>query len=90
MSDNEFDVIETILSGEPIPLTIGEQTWQLRQPRPLEVDKMRRAQTLAYDSVMKDYRAAGMADEPVSKGMADLITMYNAAQDGIRRGDEGQ
>ena len=22
-----------------------------------------------------------MADEPVSKGMADLITMYNAAQD---------
>ena len=53
MSDNEFDVIETILSGEPIPLTIGEQTWQLRQPRPLEVDKMRRAQTLAYDSVMK-------------------------------------
>ena len=81
MSDNEFDVIETILSGEPIPLTIGEQTWQLRQPRPLEVDKMRRAQTLAYDSVMKDYRAAGMADEPVSKGMADLIAKYNAAQD---------
>lgn len=80
MSD-EFDVFETIMSGAPVPIVIGDETWNLRQPLPLEVDKMRRAQQLAHDTVVAEYRAAGLAAMPVSDGMTELIRMYNAAQE---------
>ena len=81
MSDNEFDVIETILSGEPIPLTIGEQAWQLGDMRPLKLTRCA-AQTLAWRQRDEGlYRAAGMADDRSARAWADLIAMYNAAQD---------
>ena len=52
LSDNEFDVIETILSGEPIPLLFaGVNRYGNCDSRdPLEVDKIKAVQTLAYDS----------------------------------------
>ena len=80
MSD-EFDVLETIMSGVPVPVVIGDATWNLRQPRPLEVDKMRRAQQLAHDTVMAEYRAEGLDKQPVSDAMAETIRMYGAAQE---------
>lgn len=78
--DHEFDILETILSGAPVPIVIDDDTWNLRQPKPLEVDKMRRAQQLAHDTVMVEYRDAGLDKQPVSDAMQSMIGMFNTAQ----------
>lgn len=78
---DEFDVLEMVLSGAPVPVVIGEQSWSLRQPKPLEVDKMRRAQQLAHDTVMAQYRAEGLDKQPISDGLAETIRLYGAAAD---------
>lgn len=40
---DEFDVLEWLLSGKPVPLVIDGVEFALRQPKPLEVDKIGRA-----------------------------------------------
>lgn len=90
---DEFDVLDMVLSGAPVPVTIGEQTWTLRQPKPLEVDKMRRAQQLAHDVVMVQYRAEGLDKQPISDALAATIRIYEDAADAayeaaMKKGDQ--
>ena len=69
------------MTGKPVPLAIGGVEFALRQPTPLEVDRMQYQQTRAYDKAFADYRADGLADEPVTAAMAETIRIYNEMQD---------
>ena len=78
---DEFDVLEWLLSGKPVPLVIDGVEFALRQPTPLEVDRMQYQQTRAHDKALADYRADGLADAPVTAGLAETIRIYNEMQD---------
>lgn len=78
---DEFDVLEWLLSGKPVPLVIDGVEFALRQPKPLEVDRMQYQQTRAYDKALADYKADGLADEPITPGLAETIRIYNELQE---------
>lgn len=71
------------MSGKPVPLMIDGVEFGLRQPTPLEVDRMQYQQTRAYDRALADYRADGLGSEPVTDGLAETIRMYNEMQDTV-------
>jgi len=77
----EFDVLEWLLSGKPVPLVIDGVEFTLRQPTPLEVDRMQYQQTRAHDKALADYRADGLDNEPVTDGLSETIRIYNEMQD---------
>ena len=81
----EFDVLEWLMSGKPVPLVIEGVEFGLRQPTPLEVDRMQYQQTRAYDRALADYRADGLGNAPVTDGMAETIRIYNEMQDAAYR-----
>lgn len=74
-------MLEWLMSGKPVPLTIDGVEFALRQPTPLEVDRMQYQQTRAHDKALADYRADGMGDVPVTAGLAETIRIYNEMQD---------
>lgn len=73
------------MSGKPVPLVIEGVEFGLRQPTPLEVDRMQYLQTRAYDRTLADYRADGLGNAPVTDGMAETIRIYNEMQDAAYR-----
>lgn len=75
MSD-EFDTLEWLLSGKPVPLVIDGCEFALRQPKPIEVDRLQQVEQRARDAVMRDYRADGLDQEPVSEGQAFMQRAY--------------
>ena len=76
---DEFDLLEWIVSGKPVPFEIGGSQFALRQPSPVEMDKMRFAQTKAYDRAFAEYRADGLDKEPVTAGLVETRRIYNEA-----------
>ena len=80
MSD-EFDTLEWLLNGKPVPLTIDGCEFALRQPKPLEVDRLQFQQTRAYDRALADYRADNLDKEPVSAALAETMRVYNDMQE---------
>lgn len=78
---DEFDVLEWLMTGKPVPLVIDGVEFALRQPTPLEVDRMQYQQTRARDKALADYRADGLDDEPVTDGLLETIRIYNDMQD---------
>jgi hypothetical protein len=75
----EFEVLEWIVSGKPVPFEIDGMEFALRQPTPVEMDRMRLAQTRAHDKVMAEYRADGMDKEPVTAGLLETQRIYREA-----------
>lgn len=69
------------MSGKPVPVTIDGVEFGLRQPTPLEVDRMQYQQTRARDKALADYRADGLADHPISAELAETIRIYSEAQE---------
>lgn len=82
---DEFDVLEWLMSGKPVPVTIDGVEFALRQPSPLETDRMQYQQTRAYDRALFDYRADGLGDAPVTAGLTETIRIYNEMQDAAYR-----
>ena len=77
---DEFDVLEWLMTGKPVPLKIDGVEFALRQPSPLEVDRMQYQQTRAHDKALADYRADGLASAPVTDGLAETIRIYDEMQ----------
>ncbi len=75
----DFDVLTHIVSGDPVPFDIDGVPFALRQPSPLEMDRARLAQQRAADRALADYRAEGLADEPVSDALVETKRLYNEA-----------
>lgn len=82
---SEFDVLEWLVSGKPVPLEIDGVTFALRQPTPLEVDRMQYQQTRAHDKALADYRADGLDTEPVTEALAETIRVYDEMQNAAYR-----
>lgn len=78
---DEFSVLEWLISGKPVPFEIDGVQFALRQPKPIEVDKLQFLQARAFDRAMADYRADGLADEPVTASMAETIRIYTDLQE---------
>lgn len=75
----EFDALEYVISGDPVPFEIDGNQFALLQPSPLQTDRMRFAQTKAHDRAMAEYRAEGLDKEPVSDGLVETRRIYNEA-----------
>lgn len=75
----DADLLALIVSGDDIAFEVDGQPFAFRQPRPMDIDRMRHAQTLAADTLRAEYRRAGLADEPVSAEMEAARTAYLAA-----------
>ena len=60
---DEFDVLEWLMTGKPVPFVIDGVEFALRQPTPLEVDRMQYQQTRAHDKALADYRDAPSLEE---------------------------
>ena len=89
---DDFDTLEWLLSGKPVPFSIDGVEFALRQPKPIEVDRLQLQQTRAYDRALADYRADGLDKEPISDGLAETIRIYNETleqtfQDALTSGD---
>lgn len=78
---DEFIVLEWLISGKPVPFEIDGVQFALRQPKPIEVDKLQFLQARAFDRAMADYRADGLADEPVTASMTETIRVYTDMQE---------
>lgn len=76
---SDFDVLAYIVSGDPVPFDLDGVPFALRQPSPLEMDRARLAQQRAADRALADYRADGLADEPVSDALVETKRLYNEA-----------
>ena len=76
---DNFAVLEWVLSGDPVPFEIDGVGFAFRQPSPLEMDRMRFAQTKAHDKALAEYRAEGMADEPISDALVETKRLYREA-----------
>lgn len=75
---DEFDALHWILSGDPVPVEIDGAQFALRQPTPLEMDRLRFVQTKATDRALAEYRADGLADLPVSDELVEARRVYLA------------
>jgi len=75
----EFDTLTYVVSGDPVPFEIDGLSFGLRQPTPVEMDRMRFAQTKAHDRAMADYRADGLDQEPISAGLVETKRLYMEA-----------
>ena len=82
---DEFEVLEWLMSGKPVSLAIDGVEFGLRQPTPLEVDRMQYQQTRAYDRALADYRADGLDNAPITAGLTETIRIYNEMQDAAYR-----
>lgn len=78
---DEFDILEWLLTGKSVPLVIDGVEFSLRQPKPLEVDRMQYQQTRAFDMAMAEYKADGLSDEPITPDLAEAIRVYNELQE---------
>lgn len=73
---DDFDLLERIVSGRPVTFEVDGAAFALRQPAPIEMDRLRFAQTRAYDRAIADYRADGMDGEPVTDGLVETKRLY--------------
>ena len=80
---DEFDVLAYVVSGEPVPFEVGGSAFAFRQPSPVQMDKLRFAQTRAYDQVYAEYRADGLDKEPVTPGLTETRRVYNEALEAV-------
>lgn len=75
----DFDVLAWVLSGDPVLFSVDGVEFAFRQPTPHEMDKMRFAQTKAYDKALAEYRADGLGNEAVSDGLVETKRLYGEA-----------
>lgn len=73
--ENEFDELEWLMSGRPVPFEVDGAHFALRQPAAIDIDRMRFVQTRANDWAMKEYRSDGMDQEPITEGMANGLQL---------------
>ena len=88
-AEKEFDKLEWLHSGKPVPLVINSIEFGLRQPNELERDRMDFARLSASDWALAQYRSEGLDKEPITDASSEtqriyleaLETQYQAAND---------
>jgi len=73
---DDFDLLGWIINAKPVEFDLDGASFSLRQPSPVEMDRLRFAQTRAYDRAYADYKADGLDNEPVTAGMDETRRLY--------------
>ena len=75
-AEKEFDKLEWLHSGKPVPLVIGDVEFGLRQPSELERDRMDFARLSASDWALAQYRSEGLDKEPITDASRETQRIY--------------
>lgn len=75
-AEREFDKLELLQSGGPVVFEIDGNEFKLRQPTPLEQDRMAFARTSTTDWAIVQYRNLGMDKEPISEASRETQRIY--------------
>lgn len=89
---DDFDLLEWIVNAKPVAFTVDGSEFSLRQPTPIEMDRLRFSQTRAYDRAYADYCADGLDNAPVTAGLVETKRIYlDALEQAYQNaGDDGR
>ena len=73
---DEFDLLDCIVNAKPVVFAVDGAEFALRQPTPAEMDRLRFAQTRAYDQAYSAYVADGLGDAPITAGAEETLRLY--------------
>jgi hypothetical protein len=73
---DDFDLLDWIVNAKPVAFEVDGVGFVLRQPSPVEMDRLRFAKTLAYDRAIAEYKADGLDEEPVTDGLTETRRLY--------------